>query len=235
LTWDSEFWGFPVAKINPRRLTPETLAIALEWSRSNEIRCLYFAADPSCRITLQSISDAGGQFADFRIDLELHNQPVKPCQSPVFQFRPATSHDLPYTQKIARVSHDDTRFFKDTHFNQDRAAELYAKWIERDLNEHHLMVATKIDQPEIPVGYVTCQMESENRGRIGLIAVDAQFRGQGLGRGLLNNALAYFESHGMSQVRVATQGSNVNALRLYEGAGFKTIETVAWFHLWFSN
>ena len=235
LPWDSKFWRFPVAKINEHKVTTDTLDSALSWSNMNSVRCLYFAADPRCGTTLRAISDAGGQFVDFRMDLEARLYSVDESNSSCFIFRPATSLDLPLIRTIALKSHKDSRFFKDTHFNQVGAAELYAKWIERDLKEHHLIVATKLNQPGIPLGYVSCQMESENRGRIGLIAVDAQFRGQGLGRGLLNNALAYFESRDRLQVRVATQGSNVNALRLYEGSGFKTIETIAWFHLWFSN
>jgi dTDP-4-amino-4,6-dideoxy-D-galactose acyltransferase len=229
LPWDSEFWGFPVARISSPTLTEETLQYALAWSAQNHIRCLYFAADGTSGETLRLAAAGGFRFVDMRVELE--KAPLSPAPA-VAGIRRATPDDLPELLTIARASHRDTRFFKDLQFEQGRAADLYARWIEQDLRSQVVLVAAAREERRV-TGYVTCQLAG-TAGRIGLIAVDGQAQGRGVGRALVQASLGWFADHSADHVRVATQATNVKALRLYESAGFMTAEVKAWFHRWFS-
>jgi ribosomal protein S18 acetylase RimI-like enzyme len=61
-------------------------------------------------------------------------------------------------------------------------------------------------------------------GRIGLIhnlVVDARFRGRGLGRSLLQEAIHHSRQLGAAELHVWTDADNAPALGLYEGLGFE--------------
>ena len=50
---------------------------------------------------------------------------------------------------------------------------------------------------------------------------------------LLNAAMSAAAKLGAKKIRVATQGTNVAALKLYEKAGFRVCDVKIWFHRWF--
>jgi GNAT superfamily N-acetyltransferase len=51
---------------------------------------------------------------------------------------------------------------------------------------------------------------------------------------LLAAAAGHCAGAGVSRMAVATQATNVSALRLYEQAGFRATTALVWFHKWFS-
>ncbi len=232
LPWDTGFFGFRVGRVHARALTESSLPDILAWSAAEQIRCLYFLADPSSPETIRLAFTSGFQFVDIRLDLGCRLDPANPVTSAPGYIRTSRPDDLAPLQEIARVSHCDTRFFKDRGFPADKAAALYAEWIRRDLQAHTVFVVDFGDG-QGPAGYVSCQVEPETRsGRIGLLAVAERFAGHGAGGALVRAALAWFGTQGCAEIRVATQASNVPAQRLYQAAGFRTVESAAWFHRW---
>jgi dTDP-4-amino-4,6-dideoxy-D-galactose acyltransferase len=232
LAWDSDFWGFPVGKLEDSILEEGEAKNVLDWCQSNKIRCLYFAADGSDAKTLQQAHQAEFQFVDVRVDFE--------CDAPAgimvptgdLPVRPLVESDLAVAKAIAHTVHTDTRFFKDLNFERLKCAKLYEKWIKRDFEVGEVLGFFPYNRSEAG-GYVTLSQESSEISRIGLIAVAESLRGLGGGRMLLDAAMsAAFES-GAKKIRVATQGTNVAALKLYEKAGFRVCDVKIWFHRWF--
>ena len=82
----------------------------------------------------------------------------------------------------------------------------------------------------MPVGLITLQAKA-GIGSIGLIAVDAAFRGRGLGTALIRAALEWCAGRGCSIVEVVTQGRNLAATRLYESNGFAVSALANVWHL----
>jgi len=70
------------------------------------------------------------------------------------------------------------------------------------------------------VGCALC-FAYEDMGWIRQLAVDAEVRGQGLGRKLLQHAFSVFKSRGLPQAGLAVEAQNVNALNLYQSAGLR--------------
>lgn len=230
LPWDSEFFGFRIGRANGTRLTAEARESLLAWSAVERLRCLYLFADAEDATTLVQAHAGGFRFVDVRVDLALAlpGPALAPAATAV---RPASAEDLPALEAIARSAHHDTRFFKDVGFPAARVADLYARWIQRDFREHHILVTGRAG---VPTGYVTCQIDAAaKRGRIGLIAVADAERGRGHGRALVQESLRWFAAAGCQEVCVATQASNVAAQRLYQSMGFRTHEAHATFHRWF--
>lgn len=234
LDWDSDFWGFPVGRLEASLLRESEAENVLEWCQANEIRCLYFAANGSNAETLKRAHEAGFQFVDIRVDLECNAARVIDSSlsenSPV---RPVTEADLESLKAIARSAHQDTRFFKDLNFERSKCAKLYEKWIERDFESGQVLGFFPHHQAESAGGYVTLSKESGEFARIGLIAVEESLRGRGGGRMLLDAAIKAAAQLGAKKIRVVTQGTNVAALKLYEKAGFRVCDVKIWFHRWF--
>jgi dTDP-4-amino-4,6-dideoxy-D-galactose acyltransferase len=233
LPWDSTHWGFPVARLNRTTLDPETTQTALQWCEKQHVRCLYFAADGLCRKTLNYAWQSGFKFVDLRVDMDCAAI-ADSLPDPVGCIcRDATIDDLPALEELARAAHGETRFFKDTEFDRNRAGDLYVKWIRREFEERRVFVAVDNRAPDRVFGYASAERKHSQEGRIGLVAVAEGSRGKGVGVSLVQHTLSWFHAQGSPIVRVATQGTNVAALRLYEKCRFRAVESTIWFHRWF--
>jgi ribosomal protein S18 acetylase RimI-like enzyme len=74
------------------------------------------------------------------------------------------------------------------------------------------------------VGYVTFFFQREARiGWINHLAVSAEHRGQGLGRCLLEHALARFRSEGMTIAQIETLEQNPVGRHLFPALGFREV------------
>ena len=74
------------------------------------------------------------------------------------------------------------------------------------------------------VGYVTTWMDREaGLGFIPNLAVEADVRGQGIGRELLLHALDHFRRHGLSHARIETLEQNPIGRSLYPSLGFHEV------------
>ena len=102
-----------------------------------------------------------------------------------------------------------------------------ARDIDRDIDVLGAELAVaEDDQSGTVVGYITMQCDSETRiGWIHNLAVAAAVRGSGLGRRLIEHALAHFRVAGMSVAKIETLEQNAVGRHLYPSVGF--IE-VAW-------
>lgn len=73
-------------------------------------------------------------------------------------------------------------------------------------------------------GYITTF--SDREASIGLIpnlALDAAYRGQGIGRHLIQHALDHFRSQGLSHAKIETLTQNEVGKQLYPSFGFKEV------------
>jgi ribosomal protein S18 acetylase RimI-like enzyme len=94
--------------------------------------------------------------------------------------------------------------------------------IDRDIDELGAELAVAEDDVSgAVVGYVTMQSDAESRiGWIHNLAVAAGVRGVGLGRRLLEHALAHFRAAGMTVAKIETLEQNVVGRHLYPSIGF---------------
>jgi dTDP-4-amino-4,6-dideoxy-D-galactose acyltransferase len=206
----------------------------LDWCNERKIRCLYFAADGTDAETLRQAHLAGFQFVDVRVDLEMDGDLLPAKSGMDSEIRRVVREEVEHIQQIARKAHHDTRFFKDLNFDRLKCENLYARWVQRDFESGNVLGYFPKNREDAG-GYVTLAMESPGCPRIGLIALEEALRGQGLGSQLLDAALRTAVEMHAESIRVATQGTNVPALKLYEKAGFRVRDVKIWFHKWFSN
>ncbi|WP_223218215.1 GNAT family N-acetyltransferase [Rhizobium wenxiniae] len=71
------------------------------------------------------------------------------------------------------------------------------------------------------LGYVAVSQAWNQCAEINDIMISRAYRGAGLGRALMDEAVSWAKENGLAIVRLETQTSNVSACRFYERYGFK--------------
>lgn len=242
LSWDSEFFGYRIARVMGHRLSFTQMANIEHWCAQNEIECLYLLADSDHGETTLLAERNAFHLVDLRMTLAIENSALAslPLTGAVssrgIQIRAARLSDVPSLETIARTAHEDSRFYHDQHFSKDKCSDLYATWIRRSCQglAEQVFIAEHDDQV---VGYITCtHVVGENpHGAIGLVGVAAAERGMGIGQVLVNRSLRWFVEHDCQAVEVVTQGRNVVAQRMYQRCGFMSQSMRLWYHRWFDH
>jgi dTDP-4-amino-4,6-dideoxy-D-galactose acyltransferase len=231
LDWDSEFWGVTIGRITGDTLSGKRWTDVDRWARAQGVDCLYFLARPDEAETLAVAQQAGFRLVDVRVELAQPSADAEPAP----RIRAHEPADLDTLRTIARTSHEITRFYADPQFPKERCDDLYDTWITRSCEGWaDAVLVAELDARA--AGYVTCDIDHvSGQGSIGLIAVSAAARGNGLGRDLVNGALRWCRDHGSSEVSVVTQVANTAAQRLFQFCGFRTSSTGLWFHYWYQR
>jgi len=228
LAWDSEFFGHRIARVTAPRLNTDTTAQLISWCSSEQIECLYLLASPDDVNTIRLAEENGFRFVDIRMTYE-RSLVAQECQPEGIRIVKPT--DIPYLKRLAGQSFAGSRFYNDSHFAKQKCDELYATWLERSCSGYAsaVLIAEREDRP---AGFITCSLQGSNEGAIGLLAVDREFQGTGVGRALVTAALRYFFDHEMTRATVVTQGSNTASQRLYQRCGFVARSVQIWYHRW---
>jgi dTDP-4-amino-4,6-dideoxy-D-galactose acyltransferase len=232
LEWDSEFFKRRIARLKSNRLSADELEATIAWTKSESIDCLYFLADSNDSCSIRSAEAFGFELVDIRITLERRLDQAMGKASSVI--RPARESDIPTLKSIARISHQDSRFYYDGRFPEDLCNALYEVWIEKSCKGY----ANAVLVPEsngTAAGYISCHLPGPATGQIGLVGVAPDAQGRRLGQELVQGAMHWFGLNGVDRVLVVTQGRNLRAQRLYQRCGFITQSLQLWYHKWFPN
>jgi len=110
-------------------------------------------------------------------------------------------------EKLGIFCGRDWRWRKARHIDEDVTA-----------NPHGIFVAES--QGHV-VGYITTRLDREaGKGRIPNLAVAAGFRGQRLGRQLIERALDYFRAESLEYAVIETMAQNAIGHHVYSECGF---------------
>jgi dTDP-4-amino-4,6-dideoxy-D-galactose acyltransferase len=125
-----------------------------------------------------------------------------------------------------------SRFMVDLRFPNEKAREMYRIWMRRSIDRE---IADEVfickDHGDEVMGVITVS-KNHQRVDIGILAVDQRYRGQQIGKELVQAVIDYSRNNGYSQVQVVTQGANIAACQFYESCGFKVNDVVNLYHYW---
>jgi ribosomal protein S18 acetylase RimI-like enzyme len=143
-------------------------------------------------------------------------------------FRRAEARDVPEMARLAgqlvRMHHaaDPSRFFL-----VDEVEKGYAWWFGREI-ARAAGVAIVASQADHVVGYAYGTLEErdwnmllDEHGALHDVFVDQAFRGRGVGRRLVEEAVAALQRLGAPRVVLSTMFSNEQAQRLFRRCGFR--------------
>lgn len=219
LEWDSEFWGVRIARVE----TPDVD----DWVRENDVACTYLLVPADDPGAAQRAEERGFYFVDMRVEFDAA---TARSEQPV---REHDEREVDRLAAIARHNHTVTRFYADPRFPRDGCDRLYETWI-RNSCAGWADVVLVTDVEGLPAGYVAVH-ERAGVGSIGLIGVDPDTRGRGLGEALVRGALDWCARNGLDRCTVVTQGRNIGGQRVFERSGFRTSSVALWFHKWWDS
>jgi dTDP-4-amino-4,6-dideoxy-D-galactose acyltransferase len=231
LEWDSSFFGKRIARLGVRRLTAGALAELDDFVAKNQVECVYFLCEAMDAESIVLAEQHRFHLADIRVTLETRLGADGIQASEDLIVRKAAAGQKEALKAIARISHKDTRFYQDPHFQTSRCDALYETWIEKSCDGYADVVFT-VELGGMVAGYITCHLDGEAAGNIGLLAVSEAARGKGVGSALIRAALNWFSDEKRLLVTVVTQGRNNRAQRLYQHSGFVTRSVELWYHYW---
>ncbi len=244
LDWDTNFFGYKVARIECTDLYKRILNGCIEKAKKDNIRCIYYLSEQKNQEILESV---GFKRIEGKVDYAYRTKNIDPPED--VEIEEAKLEDLPEIKKIAsRVFRGVTRFYKDPNFDRQKIDTFYQIWIDKLMKDDGSTILIIIDNNRI----VAFNGISFNNGvgRIFLIAVDEDFKNKGYGEILIKQAYKFFikniknlESEGINiykkdekiykmRVNVSTQDDNIAAKILYEKMGFVNQDTKYWFHWW---
>src|ERR1035441_5242021 len=123
LEWDSEFFGFRIARAFAAP-SAAAMAATVEECARQQVRCLYFLAEAGDTATIRLLERQGFGFADVRLTL-IQQSPGAGQPLEIPGIRRARAADLPALTRAARISHQIGRFYADRNFPRDRCDALY--------------------------------------------------------------------------------------------------------------
>lgn len=237
LEWDTDFFGYRIAKVKGHYLTGENARQVDEWSRENKIDCLYYLAayEPD---NVRVAEDYHYHLQDTRITLTmpLPHKKIANRTPDSYKLDRATLEDLPSLLSMIDGLFVHTRFFNDPHFTFEQCNQLYRLWLKQSIEENYSDRVFVFRKDMLAQGFLICNLrETEKIGNMTLLGVAKSGRGNDLGTSLVSAGLDYFVQENIHMTDIVTQGRNIVTQRIFQKFGYRTSEISLWYHKWFTH
>lgn len=229
LPWDSDLFGFPVARLMPGLRTPEQFSAALAALEEGGFRLVYATVPWSDREAREGAEHLGARMVDRKTLYEREVLPAAENLPPGIHVHHGAG--APEMETLALSSGQFSRFRVDPDMPSGVFETLYHTWLRRSLQAEIADGVLVVLRQGRTAGLVTVAMQG-GTGVIGLIAVAHDAQRQGIGKRLIRGAEAWVVQAGGGSMRVTTQGANVPACALYEACGYAIMEVQAFYHFW---
>ena len=234
LDWDSDFFGFKIARINADAFDEKALNDTLSELKVENYKLAYLSLNPE-HISVNEIAiKCGGKLVDEKttFTFNINNSDIKEYHSNISLYK-----DNNISKELIDISiqaAEYSRFKTDNLFDSDKYKQLYTEWIIKSVSKQLAddILVYKIKDTIKGLVTVGTDTEKQQPGFIGLVGVDSNERGKGIGIELMNASKFYFQSNGFKQIDVVTQGRNIPACKLYLKSEFYKSKIENLYHFW---
>ena len=239
LSWDTEFFGVRIGRITERKLSPVVMNAIRNWSRQNDVNCLYYIADSDDIQSIRLAEENGFRNVEIRITYEYNLKDWDPetreIRNPDIHLRPARAGDLQVLIEMSTDSFRDSRWYFDPEFPEGKTRAYYPVWVENSLNGYtdYVLVAEHDGQV---MGYITGNLQKDKTaGTIEIMAVRPEARGLGIGHELFSSSLDIQKLNGSEYIVTNTQGRNITTNRMLIRHGLNIKDIQIYYHKWFTS
>jgi dTDP-4-amino-4,6-dideoxy-D-galactose acyltransferase len=231
LNWDSQLFGFPVARLAEISSEPFSLKNTLNQLQREGVRLVY--ANTTGGENIQAAAfQAGGVLVDCRVTYTAELVKTDPVNVPsIGEIVPFTGPVTPALEALAFVCGTHSRFNTDPLVPREIFEKLYSTWLAKSISGElaERVLVARLDDFEC--GFATVTNEGDGCGGMGLMAVDERVRGRGFGRAFVGSARRHHLAMGRKFGQLVTQQRNP-ACRLYERLGYSVERTEFVYHFW---
>lgn len=226
LDWDSEFFGFKVARISSNISQKYYKELISELYHFN-VELIYFNSsfDPSESefYSILKIDEVVELSKELKLKKNFHPK-VK-----FFNQSEATLEMKNLVRRIARRS----RFYFDDNITTAKVYKLYDIWLDKSVNGIGADTVLVYEENNKIKGFATVKVNENNGvGVIPLMGVESKSEGKGISFMLMEAIESYLLEKKCSILRSSTQAKNLKALKVYERFGIKCESGSVINHLW---
>ncbi len=227
LAWDSEFFGFEIARVALDGATPADLRAVDEEARDLGIECLYGSLSPEPPTTTVVVQQGGWRFVEAGLMFTYRPTDVMEHRDTDVRIRRGTPDDLPALAEVIDLLAEWSRFAVDPRFGPAAARRMHHAWVARaastDSDQWLLTVAE--DDSGISAFLTQSASPVPRVDTIGNIRP-----GSGASHHLIAAAREWAGGETLYGGPIAAR--NTVALRWVENCGYRMRETTYQFHRW---
>ncbi|MGD9723645.1 MAG: GNAT family N-acetyltransferase [Pirellulales bacterium] len=237
LDWESEHFGFSVARLDADGLGDARVWAELAAARHRGVRLVVLTTVPERLVPPDLLMEFQGTLVDRKATFAraLAAGPTSLSVNDtdgVAEYQETTVSDALAALALSAGAY--SRFQLDPRFPRQHFEAMYRLWIERSVRHEiasAVLVVRAADLPDGLAGLVTVSV-ADGTGKIGLIAVAEPARGHGVGRRLVAAAHRWMQHNGARRAEVVTQLANAPACALYQRSGYSLARVEHYYHLW---
>lgn len=231
LDWDSDLFGFGVARLVPDRLDKGALVAVLDELRRSGVALVYWTSDGGDHEGQAAARELGGFLADRKTTFLRGVEPLTGVDTSLVRVYDGPPDD-PQLEDLAIQSAEFSRFCVDPRMPPDACRRLYRRWIYNSVTGEIADGVLIIPGADDAIGGMVTVGTKSGRGDIGLIAVAKGHRGAGFGTKLVAAAINFHRAAGLNAAQVVTQGQNKAACQFYESCGYSVESVQPVWHFW---
>jgi len=231
LRWDTDFFGYPVAKIHRNNLSDQELIECLAFLKQ-DVRLVYYASANKIQDNTLLLKEFNGLLVDRKTTFYKEGC-LSNAYSDKYTFEYNDNFNLHELLQLGIASGIYSRYKIDPNIEEIKYEALYKEWM---INSIEGILADKVlvyvDDNTI-LGVITLDLKSNhNLVNIGIISVRESARGKGIGKTLLRAAEEFAVKNKASKIQVVTQGANKAACALYNSYGYRIEKVEYFYHFW---
>jgi len=225
LDWDSKFFNKKIASVHLTEFKKASFLKTLQKAKTNEIKLLYVFCHKDVILPDSFLNSVQGIHADTKLTFEGLSKPYEVMEYDSY------SSNLELIN-LAFISGEHSRFNRDKkNFSRQEFERLYKEWINKSISKD---LADKIYvtyyQSKIS-GFITLKTNKKGIGEVGLISVNPEIQGKGVGSDLLNKGSDFFFRNGIKQIQIPTQKQNDTACQFYRKHNFHVTHAENVYHI----
>jgi ribosomal protein S18 acetylase RimI-like enzyme len=232
LKWDSDFFGFPVARIND--ISSDDLENVLDSLRKKDVKLVYLAVNENDKKLSNLAKSLNGLYVGQKVRYvcNLKNHAFNFPASYVFERYIEVKPNKDLIRLILQAC-VHSRFYYDMNITTQQCEDLFKLWIADSVKHNIIFVIKRRDlfYKDRIIGFVSLNRKG-GRGNFDFIAVDEDYRGNGFGKILMRFAHNWFLSNDYHVVQADTQMDNFSACRLYQRHGYQVEKVEDFYHFW---
>lgn len=233
LKFDTDLMGFGVAKILTPRLDVAQLQNVLEELQKQKVKLVYWPSDSLDENSQMAARQLQGHLCSKQVTYVIELKKLGSLLAPnVTEYvdKVATKE----LEKLALYAGTYSHFVNDPNFPYAMFVKTYQNWIANSANKTLAKKILVIRHKQKIVGMITLG-EKNQRGDIGLLGINENFRGKGFGKQLVQAAQMDFIKQGYTAAQVVTQLDNISACKFYEKCGYSIEKVENYYHFWLQN
>jgi dTDP-4-amino-4,6-dideoxy-D-galactose acyltransferase len=219
LQWDSDFFKLKVGEINyDERYNQQDVS---------NYDLIYVISNDNFVLELDNFENT---FSETKVIFVKNLEKENIDSEPIFKLN-QVNVEIDKLYSLAFESGKNSRFLLDNRFDKSIFKNLYRAWIDNSINKKFaddILVYFEENQIKGFVSYKTIDSFTS----VGLIAVDANCQGKGIGAKLLKYLENIILETGIKQITIPTQLSNIQACSFYKKQGYSIKKKTYIKHYW---